>query len=344
MAKLTPVRRRANTPRNGIYDQLLREDGYDPEEVEYLDDEQLEAYLAEDWSKLESAGMGASESLGAGLGGAGATFLAGAALTKTGVGAVVGIPLMIGAGLAGAFAGNAAQDKIEEAVYNPEDLEALEARRQEARLANPLSSFGGQMAPSLLSFRPSLTQLRTAGSGLKEGILGRGVGVGEKQALLQSGIGAATEAGFEGVQQAARGEFDPSRLALAATVGTALQKPTFKPKNIDSLIAKGRERAEAAGRDPNKVFNMWAEPLPSTAQLRQDISDTLRINLFEDGKHYTGDTGTQVGVLEDRLTPTPVDLVSVIDDQVTRGVGVLDPLKVGPAAESMRRQGRFRRG
>ena len=339
MAKLTPVRRRANTPRNGIYDQLLREDGYDPEEVEYLDDEQLEAYLAEDWSKLESAGMGASESIGAGLGGAAATFIAGAALTKTGIGAPLGIPLMIGAGLAGAFGGNAAQDKIEEAVYKPEDLEALEARRQEARLANPLSSFGGQMAPSLLSFRPSLTQLRTAGSGIGQAVKGSALGVGEKQALLQSGIGAATEAGFEGVQQVARGEFDPSRLALAATVGTALQKPTYRPKNIDSLIARGRERAEAAGRDPNKVFNMWAEPLPSTAQLRQDISDTLRINLFEDGKHYTGDTGTKVGVLEDRLTPTSVDLVSVIDEQVTRGVGVLDPLKVGPAAESMRRPG-----
>tara|TARA_R110002020_G_scaffold475725_1_gene711908 strand:+ start:1271 stop:6658 length:5388 start_codon:yes stop_codon:yes gene_type:complete len=319
--------------------------GLDPEEYESLDEVEYSAYLAEDWSKLESAGMGLTTNIGGGLAGAAGTIGIGAALSSTGVGAAVGVPLMLAGGLASYAAGNYAQGKIEDALYDDEELEALQAKRRDAELANPLSYFGGQMAPAALSFRPSPTQLGKAGKGLGQALTGRSVGMGEKQALGQMGFGSAIDTAFEGGRQLYEGEFDAGKLAMSATVGATLQKPTIKPKGIEGLIAKGREKAKLRPKgsmlnsDPDKVFNLWAEPIASTQELKEAIGNVGTTSIYDQGKIFTGDAAVKVGIVENAAAPTPYNVVAQIEQQVTGGAGILDPLKVGPAAESMRRPG-----
>ena len=278
MAKLTPVYRRPTTKRKGIYDDYMRSKGLNPDEVELLTDDELEEYLAEDISKFESFTTGVGESAGAGLGGAAAAIGAGAALSATGVGALVGVPLMIGAGLVGAYGGSKIQEGIEGAVYDDDELRQLQQDRMEARLANPLSSFAGQVAPSLVAFRPDPRLLKSALTGTGKATLARPLAQAETAALAQSAIGGGLEAGIEGVGQYARGDFDAGRLAGAFGVGALLQKPTFKPKVIDDLIKRRESAAIARGADPSKFFNIYREPLPSSAELIRSIRDTAYVH------------------------------------------------------------------
>ena len=337
MAKLTPVYRRPNTERKGIYDDYMRSKGLNPDEVELLTDDELEDYLAEDISKFESFTTGVGESAGAGLGGAVGAIGAGAALSATGVGALVGVPLMIGGGLLGAYLGSEAQQGIEGAVYDDDELRQLQQDRMEARLANPLSSFAGQVAPSLVAFRPDPRLLKSALTGTGKATLARPLAQAETAALAQSAIGGGLEAGIEGVGQYARGDFDAGRLAGAFGVGALLQKPTFKPKVIDDLIKRRESAAIARGADPSKFFNIYREPLPSSAELTRSIRDTAYVHKGLGDEAFIGTEGTHVGSVENRLTPTPVDVAATIEREVTGGVGFLDPTVPGPAAQSMGR-------
>ena len=337
MAKLTPVYRRPTTKRKGIYDDYMRSKGLNPDEVELLTDDELEDYLAEDISKFESFTTGVGESAGAGLGGAVGAIGAGAALSATGVGALVGVPLMIGGGLLGAYLGSEAQQGIEGAVYDDDELRQLQQDRMEARLANPLSSFAGQVAPSLVAFRPDPRLLKSALTGTGKATLARPLAQAETAALAQSAIGGGLEAGIEGVGQYARGDFDAGRLAGAFGVGALLQKPTFKPKVIDDLIKRRESAAIARGADPSKFFNIYREPLPSSAELTRSIRDTAYVHKGLGDEAFIGTEGTHVGSVENRLTPTPVDVAATIEREVTGGVGFLDPTVPGPAAQSMGR-------
>ena len=337
MAKLTPVYRRPTTKRKGIYDDYMRSKGLNPDEVELLTDDELEDYLAEDISKFESFTTGVGESAGAGLGGAVGAIGAGAALSATGVGALVGVPLMIGGGLLGAYLGSEAQQGIEGAVYDDDELRQLQQDRMEARLANPLSSFAGQVAPSLVAFRPDPRLLKSALTGTGKATLARPLAQAETAALAQSAIGGGLEAGIEGAGQIARGDFDAGRLAGAFGVGALLQKPTFKPKVIDDLIKRRESAAIARGADPSKFFNIYREPLPSSAELTRSIRDTAYVHKGLGDEAFIGTEGTHVGSVEDRLTPTPYDVAATIEREVTGGVGFLDPTVPGPAAQSMGR-------
>ena len=336
MAKLTPVYRRPTTKRKGIYDDYMRSKGLNPDEVELLTDDELEDYLAEDISKFESFTTGLGESAGAGLGGAVGAI--GAGLALTGAGAIVGVPLMIGGGLLGAYLGSEAQQSIEGAVYDDDELRQLQQDRMEARLANPLSSFAGQVAPSLVAFRPDPRLLKSTFSGIGKVANPKPLTQVETAALLQSGIGGGVEAGIEGAGQIARGDFDAGRLAGAFGVGTLLQKPTFKTKAIDDLIKRRESAAIARGKDPNKIFNIYREPLPSPTEATVNTRNTAYIPKRGIGDEaIVGTEGTHVGTVEDRLTPTPYDVAATIEREITGGVGFLDPTVPGPAAQSMGR-------
>lgn len=341
MPGLHIVRRRPTTPRKGVWDRHLRDHNYNPDEFEALTDEELETYLAEDYSKLESAGYGLTRNIGGGIGGAAGMLGAGALASATGAGAVVGIPMMIGGAIASAVAGNAIQGRIEDAIFDDEERAQLQRNRREAELANPVSYFGGEMMPSLLAFKPSLTQLGKAGRGIGQVVGARGLEPATEQALKQSLYGAGLDTAIEGARQITAGDFDPGKLGLAATVGATLQKPTFKPRGVDELVKRGQERAAMRTKgswfkpdEPSKVFNLWAEPLPTGAAY-SDALETRVYSLYNQGKTYSGDAGTKVGIVENAATPTDSNLAFAIDMEVTRGVGILDPLKPGPAAQAL---------
>ena len=345
------VRRRANTPRKSVYDKHMRDQDLDPDQYEVLDDDELETYLADDYSKASSFGYGLSEHAGAGAGAAGAMMGIGAALTGTGIDAPAGLAIMAGGTIAAAFAGSAIQGTVEDVVYDDEERAKLAQNRRNAAIANPLSNFAGTQATALASFKPSPSLIKQALSGIKSakvgipftqiGLKGRALDPATKQALYQSGLGAGLDVGIEGGFQAWKGELDVGRLGVAATVGTLLQKPTFKPKNLDALVKRGRDIAESRPKgswvkpnDPANVFNMWADPLKHGDTIRAEIKAEYT-NISNDGKFFSGDTGTKVGAVENASNPTPSNLAQAIELEVTRGAGILDPISVGPAAREL---------
>lgn len=343
MPNLHLVRRRANTPRKGVYDKHMRDQDLDPEQYEVLDDDELETYLADDYSKLSSFGYGATEHAGAGAGAAGMMLGTGLAMAGTGIGILPGLGLMAAAGIAGAFGGSAIQGVAEDVVYDDEQQAELARNRRNAALANPVSNFVGTQAPMLASFKPSLTQIGKLGSGIKS-FAGGGRLLADpsvRQAYTQAALGAGIDTGIEGGFQLHKGELDLGRLGAAATIGTLLQKPTFKPKSADALIKRGRDIAESRTKgswvkpdDPDKIFNIWADPLAHGDTLRAAQTPEYT-NTSNEGKFFVGDTGTRVGAVENASSPTPSNLAQAIEFEVTRGAGILDPTSVGPAAREL---------
>jgi len=363
---------------NLLLDARLREMGYDPNRYAAIPEDDLEEYLGEYWSGPGSAWKAAKEHAGAGVGAAGAMMTAGAYMTGTGIGFWPGLALMGGAGLLGAVGGSLGQDVAEAAVLTDRQEAELARERQEAYMANPNWSFAGSMAPAGLAFRPSPTQFVKGLSGVKQALTGKlgwgkgftradvptstsfttrsglagptrsklgfesplgRVAPGEKQALAEMALGATFDTAIEGGFQLAHGKFDPSRLAIAAGIGATLQRPTFKPPGLKALVAKGELRAEAKGRNPNKMFNPWREPIPAYATLRSQIGDVGYTSLYNKGEVYEGDIGRKVGVIEDALTPTDAGVAATIEAHVTRGASFLEPFEPGPAARSMQRPG-----
>ena len=117
MPGLHIVRRRPTTPRKGVWDRHLRDHNYNPDEFEALTDEELEEYLAEDYSKLESAGYGLTRNIGGGVGGAAGMLGMGALATGMSLSWPVALPLMLGGAVVSAFTGNAIQGGIEDAIF-----------------------------------------------------------------------------------------------------------------------------------------------------------------------------------------------------------------------------------
>jgi len=370
------LERRYQTGSNLLLDAKLRDMGYDPNSYAAIPEEDLEEYLNEHISGRESMLTAAGEHAGSGVGAAAAMMGAGGYLASTGVGFWPGLALMGGAGIIGSLTGSFAQDIGEEVFLTDEQQAALDRKRQEAYMANPNYAFAGSMLPSTLAFRPSPTQLVKGVKGLGQAATGRfgwGKGLhkadvptptsfttrsglagpaqsklrfesplgrvapGESQALKEMALGATFDTAIEGGFQAYHGDFDPSRLAIAAGVGTALQRPTFKPPGLAKLVERGEKRAIAKGRNPNTMFNPWREPIPALSTLRDQIGDVGYTSVFSRGKIYESDIGRKVGAIEDASTPTDTDLVAAIEAQVTRGTGFLDPAEPGPAARSMER-------
>ena len=326
-----------------MYDKHMRDQDLDPEQYEVLDDDELEKYLAEDYSKAASFGYGATEHAGAGAGAAGTVIGLGAAMAGTGIGFWPGLAIMGVGGVVGAITGSAVQGVAEDVVYDDEQQAELARNRRNAAIANPVSNFVGTQAPMLASFKPSLTQIGKLGSGVKSFAGGKGLltDPSVRQAYTQSAFGAGIDTAVEGGFQLHKGELDLGRLGAAATVGALLQKPTFKPKNVDALVKRGRDLAESRPKgswfkpnDPDKIFNMWADPLAHGDTLRAAQTPEYT-NTSNEGKFFVGDTGTKVGVIENASSPTPSNIAQAIEFEVTRGAGILDPISVGPAAREL---------
>ena len=230
-----------------MYDKHMRDQDLDPEQYEVLDDDELEKYLAEDYSKAASFGYGATEHAGAGAGAAGTVIGLGAAMAGTGIGFWPGLAIMGVGGVVGAITGSAVQGVAEDVVYDDEQQAELARNRRNAAIANPVSNFVGTQAPMLAAFKPSLTQIGKLGSGVKSFAGGKGLltDPSVRQAYTQSAFGAGIDTAVEGGFQLHKGELDLGRLGAAATVGALLQKPTFKPKNVDALVKRGRDLAES---------------------------------------------------------------------------------------------------
>ena len=182
---------------------------------------------ASDPSIMGSFARNARENLGAGLGGALAGAASGAA-TGAGLGAMGFNPLTvgigaIGGGLIGGIGGAFTGQKIQEAI-DPitEERQFALARDMEV---NPISSFAGQVAPALITGKPSISNLRTAITPI-----GRAGNAAERAAIIGSRINVGSEIGVGGAfdigQSLATGQpMDIRQIALNAAAGGLFSDP-----------------------------------------------------------------------------------------------------------------------
>lgn len=187
--------------------------------------------LLRDKGAIGAGARGAARSVlpaGAGVAGMGAAMTAGAPLiAASGPAAPItagGLALL--GGLLGSTTGGLAQEGAIRAL--PDETEtALRGRFAKDVQEHPYASFAGELAGQLPFFKPSLSNIKSAGGAIRD--MATGVPVG-KQAISQLANvvgGGAISGGTEfGSQLAGGEEIDPTRIAMSAAAGSILNEPT----------------------------------------------------------------------------------------------------------------------
>lgn len=191
----------------------------------------------------------------------GAPLIAGAAATPI-PGAA---PLTaLGLGLAGAYGGSAAVEKLQEAATSlvPETMKERfgfgKKQRELETQQHPNLSFAGGLAPNLLAFRPGAVAPIVDAAGKQ--IMGAGA-----QRAAMGGIGGAIEAGSEllGGQP-----LDPYHIAIAAGIqGVATNPTAFGRKFMGRFEAPSAAKSKADAMDQQqKALDVSTTPITQTGE------------------------------------------------------------------------------
>jgi len=218
---------------------------------------------------------------------AGLTVGAGGAAVGSLAGPVGAIAGGVGAGMAAA--NETAQLQAEFLKSHPKIAETLglgESQQEKEEKEHPYASMAGELAPSVLAFRPSGTLLRSA-----EGLTEEGAKLLKAQktaAVVNSGINAAVMGGMEAGQEAmGEGPMDPTKIAIAAGAGALGQKETALGRGLMKLgemplPASVRASAEALRRPEIKPTTPET-PIPET---QAPIPTTEPISGALDASHF----------------------------------------------------------
>lgn len=147
------------------------------------------------------------------------------------IGGVVGA---VGGGILGAVLTSKAQEKALEIVKGDEWLAEKQKQLSEARKERPLATLAGEVAPQLLTLKPSpqtvvrslkfaqqvLTKPKTISSLIKTP-----QGKAQLDDLINVSVGGSAELGTEIYTQAKEGDFNAIRLIAAGTVGSLINQP-----------------------------------------------------------------------------------------------------------------------
>lgn len=224
---------------------------------------ELEA-AANDPSMIGSFLRNARENVGAGVGGALTGAISGAA-TGAGLGAMGLNPFTVGAGaivgtLAGGVAGAFGGQKIQEAV-DPITAERQAALARDMEV-NPISSFAGQVAPALITGKPSIKNITTALTPL-----GRATNAAERAAIINSRINVGSEVAIGGAFDAGQSlamdqPLDPRQIALNAAAGALFSNPNRLGRALGqgAMIPAPEQPVEPVATTPEPTAP--AAPLP----------------------------------------------------------------------------------
>ena len=270
--------------------------GYDPDKYNLVTPQER---AARDLTQGSAFTTGVGSAIGPALGG-----LAGGAVPLALASGPVGwgaLGLSVLGGLAGGYLGGKAQEGLEGAALDDEELRELQLRRQAAYEKYPKTTFAGQVAPSLLAFRPSLTTLKSLPGAITNAPLRTQTAL-QRYALTSAGVGGGLEAGVEAGSQALRGEdLDLGRIAMAGALGATLTEPTRMYGKLGATIGRtgqsGKDFLEARGMtrpladdDPRLINELEAAretvEKERTQQQREQQRDkeALNKNLREESK------------------------------------------------------------
>lgn len=262
------------------------------------------------------------ENIGAGVGGA---------LGGAGGGALVGTSLgplgTIGGALVGAVAGSMGGQKIQEFAdpITQERQSALAIDQQ----VNPVSSFAGQVAPSLITGKVSPTNIRSAFTPLA-----RAATAAERAAIVGNrvnmGAEAAVSAGFDVGQSLVTGEpMDPTRIALNAGAGALFGTPNrlgraFNPQPTLSTDSQHGVQGDPATGSPSGDGVVPVET--NAAVVTPMVGDGVRMTgplQAAGATRLAGDLAARAGL--DPLTLTPSGDNATVTPNDVRAAGAKLP-------------------
>jgi hypothetical protein len=178
-------------------------------------------------------------------------ILPGAAAIGGGVlgGGLGGIPGAIGGGVAAFYGAHELQERgLKMLGFDDSQQQAVNAAANPktqiaAEVASALPFFGVGAAPRLVGTAirtategvPLATGLRQAPGAVREALTGTEAG---RAALGTAGVGAGVGVGLEGVNQVMQGEFDPTRLGVAAGAGAILTRPRAATEAIERSVGQ----------------------------------------------------------------------------------------------------------
>lgn len=171
----------------------------------------------------------------------------------------------IGLGALGSYLGGLGQDAVM-------PLSEVEQRNLAlSRERHPVASFAGELAPTLIGFRPDPSALWKAGKGLKYGISkggGSSIDTVTRATILNAGVGAGVGAGSEAVMEKIQGEeLDPMRIAGQAGAGALLNKPWLLGKKLGYTDGSEHTKKGVAAKptEPVTVTNSDGQRVPVAA-------------------------------------------------------------------------------
>ncbi len=247
--------------------EILREVGADPDKY-WLDDEGNVIDLPKDSSAMAgaktallnlprtAAGVG-----GAALGAAGA----GALGLPTGPGAVA-------AGLAGGFGGAALGSTIGEKIQNALYPDAVLLAQQARSVRNPGAVQLGDLASQAVFMRPSISQLRDAGRGVRALATMPGFArlrPAQTGALTDVATGGLIEAGSTMAQGG-----DLSEILKNAAIGTLFSNPSGITKTMTRGVFKPHV-ADVGLRDAVNPADLLAKPTEPTVEKPREVNPEL---------------------------------------------------------------------
>ena len=210
--------------------------GLDPTQYRYVTNEE-KAY--EETTRGGAFATSLKPAIAPTIGGAVATAATVGLLGSNPIGWAAAIPI----GLAAGYGTAKGQESVEDKILDDAEKQALMLRRQAAMEKYPWTSLAGQFAPSLISFRPSLTTIRSLPGAISNAPLRTQTAM-QKYALANLGVGGGLEAGVEAGVQALRGEeMDWGRVAGAGLLGGLLTEPTRAFGRIGATVARKGETA-----------------------------------------------------------------------------------------------------
>ena len=215
--------------------------GYNQDEYDLLTPEE---HAARGMGAGEAFATGAGSAIGPGIGGA--LGLAGA--IGLGLSGPPGWAAMIGMPIIGGVLGGFGQSGVEGQIYTPEEQAALSAKRRAARTEHPYASLAGEFVPSLLSGRPSLTNLRNLPGALSRAPLRGTLSDLDRYTLASSALGGGLGAGLEaGSAYLSDEDINLGRVLGAGLGGATLTEVPSRP--IGSLGARLAGRRGMSGKE-----------------------------------------------------------------------------------------------
>ena len=209
-------------------------------------------------------------------GGAGAALTLGAPLiAASGPAApLTALALGLGGGAVGGIGGAIAQRKALR-TFAPQFERRMMAQSQRDVAAHPVAAIAGELAPQILTFRPSVRNLAKAGQAVK--LVARGGKLTAEQAAQLANVagGTAIGAGVEAGGQVARRErFSPGRIALAGAGGGLLNQPTRLGQRL-GFRAITPEKTIVFGSHAENVQTQFVDKFAPVAHLTQAAEQAI---------------------------------------------------------------------